>query len=443
MVYDLAIKNGLVYIKGDFVKADVYVKEGKIAAITRNDLEAREVYDAKGNFVLPGFIDPHVHFKLRVANWTSVDDFYHGSVSAAFGGITTIVDFIDPASSVKEIEEFFKNRLEDAKDSVIDYAFHSTIANPKDSAEEVAKVSKDLGMASIKLFTTYSNTDRRTYDRYIDDLLTLSRNMGFVVVVHAENDEIIKKYEGTKILPKDHSKSRPTIAELSEVVKLAQMSVYRDGQLYIVHVSSGITAKEVFRRFSDALFENIILESCPHYFWLDETFFERQDGKLFLMTPPLRSLYERDLLRENFDAIYTIGTDHCSFTKELKNSGEYTTEIPQGIGGVEFSFVLMYTLFGEEVIDRFTENVARVYGLYPKKGVVEVGSDADIVIFDPRAEWTIKDHHSVSDYNVYEGIKVKGKILSTISKGKFLVKDGEFLGEKGWGRYLERKEIYW
>ncbi|MCD6450031.1 MAG: amidohydrolase family protein [Thermotogaceae bacterium] len=442
-MYDLAIKNGLVYIKGEFVRANLYVKEGKIAAITKDSFEAKEVYNAGGKWVLPGFIDPHVHFKLKVANWTSVDDFYHGSISAAFGGITTIIDFIDPASGVQEIKEFFKRRLEDAKDSVIDYAFHSTIANPKDPAEEVAKASKNLGMASIKLFTTYSNTDRRTYDRYIDDLLALSRNMGFVVVVHAENDEIIKKYEGVNVLPKDHSRTRPTIAELSEVAKLAQMSVYRNGQLYIVHVSSGITAKEVFKRFSDALFENIILESCPHYFWLDDTFFEGDDGKLFLMTPPLRSLYERDLLRENFDAIYTIGTDHCSFTKELKNSGEYTTEIPQGIGGVEFSFVLMYTLFGEEVIDRFTENVARVYGLYPKKGVIEVGSDADVVVFDPEIEWTINNHHSVSDYNVYKGIKVRGKILSTVSKGKFLVKDGRFLGERGWGKYLERKEIYW
>ncbi len=443
MMFDLAIKNGLVYRKGEFLKANVYVKDGKISAISTEDFKADQEYDASGNWVLPGFIDPHVHFHLTVANWTSVDDFYTGSVSAAFGGVTTFIDFIDPISSLEELDKAFKERMELAKDSVVDYAFHSTIANPTDSAEEIAKRSKELGMASIKLFTTYSSTNRRTFDPYIDDLLTLSRSMGFVVVVHAENDEIIKRFEGKDILPKDHSKARPTVAELSEVVKLAQMSVYREGQLYIVHTSSGLTAKEILERFPDALGYTLVLESCPHYFYLDDLYFAREDGQIFLMTPPLRSEEEVELLRENFDAIYTIGTDHCSFKKGEKLSGKYTREIPQGIGGIEFSFVLMYTLFGEEVIDKFTENIAKVYGMYPKKGVIDIGSDADIVVFDPEKEWVIKEHHSASDYNVYEGFEVKGKVISTISRGEFVVKDGEFVGKKGWGEYIKREEIYW
>ena len=440
---DLAIKGGLVYRSGDFFEANLYVKDGKIAAISSEDLEAKEVYNAKGFWVLPGFIDPHVHFHLTVANWTSVDDFYTGSVSAAFGGITTYIDFIDPVSSVEDMERAFKERMDLAKESVVDFALHSTIANPSDPPEEIAKKSKELGMASIKLFTTYSSTNRRTFDDYIDGLLSISREMGVVVTVHAENDEIIKKFEGKKVLPKDHSKARPTVAELSEVVKLAQMSAYREGQLYIVHTSSGITAREILERYSDILGCCLILESCPHYFYLDETKFAEENGKLFLMTPPLRSQEEVELLKENFDAIYTIGTDHCSFMKEEKLKGSYTNEIPQGIGGVEFSFVLMYTLFGEEVIDKFTVNVAKAFGMYPKKGVLEIGSDADIVIFNPDEEWVIKEHHSASDYNVYEGIEVRGKVVSTISRGRFVVKDGEFVGEKGWGEYVRREEIRW
>jgi len=221
------------------------------------------------------------------------------------------------------------------------------------------------------------------------------------------------------------------------------MSAFREGQLYIVHVSSGFTAREVLERFSDVLGCCVVLESCPHYFYLDDSYFAREDGNLFLMTPPLRSAEEVEALRENFEAIYTIGTDHCPFNREEKMKGRYTKEIPQGIGGVEFSFVLMYTLFGEEVIDKFTESVARAYGMYPRKGVLEVGSDADIVVFDPDVEWVINDHHSASDYNVYEGFEVKGKVVSTISRGRFVVKDGDFVGERGWGRYVERHEIYW
>ncbi len=443
MMFDLAIKNGLVYRKGEFLNANLYIKNGKIAAISEEKLEASQEYDAYFKWVLPGFIDPHVHFHLTVANWTSVDDFYTGSVSAAFGGVTTFIDFIDPVSSIGELKKAFDRRISLARRSVVDYALHSTIANPKDPAERIAEKSKELGMSSIKLFTTYSSTGRRTFDAYIDDLLAISRSMGFVVVAHAENDEIIKRFEEKEVPPKDHSKARPTIAELSEVVKLAQMSVYREGQLYIVHVSSGFTAREVLERFSDALGYTLALESCPHYFYLNDLYFAKGNGRLFLMTPPLRSEEEVETLRENFDAVYTIGTDHCPFNKSEKLSGRFTKEIPQGIGGVEFSFVLMYTLFGEKVIDKFTENVAKAYGLYPKKGTLEIGSDADVVIFDPDVEWVIKGHHSASDYNVYEGFEVRGKVVSTISRGEFVVKDGEFVGKEGHGEYLERKEIHW
>ncbi len=442
-MFDLAIVRGKVYRVGDLVNMNVYIKDGKIAALTSEILEAKEVYSADGLWVLPGFIDPHVHFKLRVGDWVSVDDFYSGSVSAAFGGITTFIDFIDPVKSKDEMEKAFRRRLNEASSSVVDYAFHATIASPVDPPEEIAWKAKDLGMGSIKLFTTYSSTQRRTYDGYIYELLTLSSDMGFVVVVHAENDEIIKLHEGRNTPPRDHSKARPTIAELSEVMKLASMAKYTDGQLYIVHVSSGLTLREVVGKFFDVMGRNIVLESCPHYFWFDESMFSRDDGALFLMTPPLRGREEVELLREYFNALITIGTDHCSFMRSDKLEGSYTHEIPQGIGGVEFSFSLMFTLFGEAVIDKFTENVAKAYGLYPKKGTIEIGSDADIVVFDPQLEWEIGEHHGAADWNPYEGLRVRGKVLTTISRGKFVVKNGVFVGEKGWGNFIERKEVLW
>ncbi len=438
-MYDLAIKNGEVYISGEFVKANVYIKDEKIATISVEDFQSREIYDARGKWILPGFIDPHVHFHLTVGNWTSVDDFYTGSVAGAFGGITTFIDFTDPASNVDEVKKFFKERLDLAKDSVVDYAFHSTLANPTDPPEKMVGRSLNLGMKSIKIFTTYSATNRRTYDDYIDSLLKLSSGGKFTLAVHAENDDLVKRSEHGLVPYQMHSNFRPTVSELSEVLKLAQMSAYRNGKLYIVHVSSGITASEVLKRFWDVLGKNVILESCPHYFYLDNSYYSREDGQLYIMTPPLRSKQEVELLRESFAAIHTIGTDHCSFNRSDKLGKKYTKEIPMGIGGVEFSFVLMFTLFGKRVIDRFTMNVAKVFDLYPRKGAIRVGSDADLVVFDPDVEWVIEDHHGAPDYTPYEGFKVRGKVISTISRGRFVVKDGEFVGEKGWGEYLDRK----
>ena len=442
-MYDLAFVNGSVYIEGEFHDINVYVENGIVSSLSEKLEDAKRVYDLKGMWLLPGFIDPHVHFELTVAGKTSVDDFYTGSVSAAFGGVTTFIDFIDPSRSIEELNENFRKRLELARKSVLDYALHSTFADPEEDVGDMVERSLELGMSSVKIFTTYSSTNRRTYDDSIDDLLRLSSEMGFVLAVHAENDEIIKRYEGENVPMVEHSKARPTVAELSEVVKLAQMSVFRDGQLYVVHVSSGMTVGEIAKRLPEALERNVVLETCPHYLHLDDSRYSAPEGNLYAMTPPLRSEEEVRLLRENFQYVQTVGTDHCSFMKSEKLAGVYTKDIPMGIGSVEFSFSLVYTLFGESAINRFTENVARFYGLYPKKGVILPGSDADLVVFDPERIWVISSHHSASDYNVYEGFEVKGKVLSTVSKGRFVVEDGNFVGERGWGDYLFRGRINW
>ncbi len=442
-MYDLGLINGLVYVEGGFHELNVYVKGERIESISSDLRDAKEIYDLKGKWLLPGFIDPHVHFELTVAGRTSVDDFKTGSVSAAFGGITTFIDFIDPSRSVSEIEENFKKRLEQARKSVLDYAFHSTLADPSDSAKDIVEVSTKLGMTSIKVFTTYSSTNRRTHDDFIDDLLKISRDMGFVLTVHAENDDIIRRYEMKRPKISDHSKARPTVAELSEIIKLAQMSAFREGQLYVVHVSSGLTVEEVAKRFEKELGRYLVLETCPHYLYLDDSLYQDENANLYAMTPPLRSSEEKELLRKHFDLIHTVGTDHCSFMRSEKFSGIYTGEIPMGIGGVEFSFSLVYTLFGIKALSRFTENVAKVYGLYPEKGVILPGSYADLVVFDPNVIWTISGHHSVSDYNVYSGFEVRGKVISTISRGRFVVRNGVFIGRKGWGKYLARKKIVW
>lgn len=378
--------------------------------------------------VLPGFIDAHVHFNLGVGKKVSEDDFYNGSKKAAIGGITTFIDFLDPIKDVSQLNEAFNARYELSQKSVVDYGFHVTLGNTEGDVKELLNKSCLLGMPTIKLFTTYASSNRQTKDYYIDELLKYSRKTKTRILVHAENNDIIKE---DNILVKDHEKARPAISEITEVLKLAEMARYRDGLLYIVHTNCGTTLERIKELYSKELHSTIILESAPHYFKFNSLLYEREDGYLYTMTPPLRSEEERRKLIENIDAIDVIGTDHCPFSKRLKNK-KYTSEIPMGIDGVKYSFLNMFTLFGESIISKFTIEPSKIHGVYPKKGTLMLGADGDIVIFDSNKTTKVIDENSVYNNQVF-----KGEISATISKGNFIVKEGKFLG--GQGQYLPRR----
>ncbi len=429
-MFDVGIKNGFVYLDGGFQKINLYTKDDKISAITTEEVGCRSEIDATGRYVLPGFIDPHVHFALGVGSNVSKDDFTEGSKEAALGGITTYIDFLDPVKQACEISEEFKKRNKMAEHSCIDYAFHTTIANPTDSPEMIIKESKKHGINSIKLFTTYSDTDRRTYDNYIYNLLKTSVSEKAVIVVHAENDDLIVK--GKNILVKDHEKSRPVLTENIEVIKLAQMAREAGGNLYIVHVSAGSTVKALLEQFGDELKKHqIILESCPHYFLLNSDNLAKEDGYKYTMTPPIRSEEERVLLLKNIDAISTIGTDHCPYTKEQKNH-KYTSEISMGIGGIRYSFLNMYQEYGINIVEKFTKGPAEVYGL-KQKGSLVPGYDADITIFNPIGQTVVND-----DMSVYDGKILKGIIETVYSRGMPVVENQKLI--EHCGKYVRRGE---
>ena len=206
-------------------------------------------------------------------------------------------------------------------------------------------------MPTIKLFTTYASTNRQTKDDYIDELLKYSRSTKTRIVVHAENNDMIREKD---VLVKDHEKARPALSEITEILKLAEIARYRDGLLYIVHTNCGTTLERMKEMYAKELHSSIILESAPHYFKFNSEVYEKEDGYLYTMTPPLRSEEERKRLVDNLDAIDVIATDHCPFSKKLKNK-KYTSEISMGIGGVKYSFLNMFTLFGESIIPKFTE----------------------------------------------------------------------------------------
>lgn len=378
--------------------------------------------------VLPGFIDPHVHFNLGVGANVSEDDFFEGSKKAAMGGITTFIDFLDPIKDVCQLDEAFAARYELAKKSVVDYGFHVTLGNPKGNVKELLNKSCLLGMPTIKLFTTYASTNRQTKDYYIDQLLKYSKITRTRIVVHAENNDMIKE---KNVLVKDHEKARPALSEITEVLKLAEMARYRDGLLYIVHTNCGTTLERLKELYPKELHSSIILESAPHYFKFNSLLYKRENGYLYTMTPPLRSEEERLKMIKNIDAIDVIGTDHCPFSRRLKNK-KYTSEIAMGIDGVKYSFLNMFNLFGENIIPKFTEQPSKIHGLYPKKGTLMPGSHGDIVIFDPNKITKVMDENSV-----YNNEILKGEISATISKGKFIVNEGKFIG--GQGEYLARR----
>jgi len=431
-MYDLAVINGKAYINGAFRKTNVYILNGRIAAIDDDILLAENTYDASERLVLPGFIDPHVHFELG-SKLKSVDGFENGSKCCAYGGITTFIDFLDPISTAQEVNASYKQRMKLAKKSNVDYSFHLTLKNPKNVKDIVDKI-RLYNLKSIKLFTTYSDSGRRTYDPEIKELLEYSSLGDYIVMVHTEKDELIDLNDSYRV--QDLPISRPSLAEYDEAVHLAKMVEETKGKCYMVHCSSGDTLEMLKKEFPSILNTAFFVESCPHYFVLDATKYEGEDGYLYTMAPPLRSIRENELLNKHIDDVYSIGTDHCSYTWADKNH-EYLKDIPMGIGGVEHSFDIMFTLYGEKAIDKMTINPAITFGLYPQKGKISLGSDGDLVIYDATKQGIIELGHSNSDYSVYEGMLVNGKVETTILRGKYVMKKGEFLG--GSGRFVLEK----
>jgi dihydropyrimidinase len=426
-MYDKAIINGIVYINQSWHETNVYIKNEKIALISENLFNAVEVIDAKGLEVIPGIIDPHVHFELDLGFIKSVDDFYTGSVAALYGGVTSYVDFLEPTDCVKELERSYKERLALAKKSVIDYHFHACIKNPKNDLEAYVIKMKELGMNTLKLFTTYSDSDRRTYDKEIIELLKLSKKYHFLIMAHIENDDLINL--DPKFTYKDLPISRPSKSELTEALKLAEYTRQTKGYMYMVHLSSGKTLEALIENYSDILNQYFFVESCPQYFTFNQEVLNRKDGYLYTFAPPLRSEAERKLLFKYHDSVYTIGTDHCAFMIKDKIKPRLS-QMPLGIGGIEHALGIMRYHLGDKVIEKMTKRVAFTQGLH-SKGEIKEGLDADITIFKKDMDMKASENHGTCDYSVYDNLPTAGKVISTLVRGQFVLKEGVLMKHKG------------
>lgn len=426
-MYTKALVGGKVYLKSGWEHVNIYIKDEKIALISQEMLPAEEVIDVEGFEVLPGAIDPHVHFELDLGFIKSVDDFYSGSVAAIYGGVTSYVDFLDPVDNEVDLEKAFNKRLALAKKSVADYHFHACIKNPKGDLEVFVKKMKALGMNTLKLFTTYSDSNRRTYDPEIIELLKLSKKYHFLIMAHIENDEMIDL--NPAFTYKDLAKSRPQEAETTEALKLAEFTRQTGGWMYMVHLSSGKTLEALIQQYPDILNKHFFIESCPQYFSFTNEVLKQHEGYLYTFAPPLRSAHEKDLLFANHHAIYTIGTDHCAFMKHDKIK-DHLSQTPLGIGGIEHALGIMRYHIGDDAIEKMTSRVSETQSL-KSKGEIAIGFDADLVVFKPDQGMRVHGNHGSCDYSVYENYPTAGKVISTMLRGQFVLRDGKWIGGKG------------
>ncbi len=448
MKADLAVRGGTVVTPGGAVRADVGVAEGKIIAIGTDVRGVREI-DAAGRIVLPGAIDAHVHMELPVRGDRSSDDFLSGTIAAAHGGVTTIVDF-SVGSSETRLPEEIEARLETARRSVIDFTLHGevvgwTLGNEREFAEAV-----ELGVRTFKFYTAYSRSGRMSDDGVLYAAFSAISRLGGTAMVHAENDAIINALTdglarrgelGMESLPK----ARPVICEEEAIARVALIARRTGVTLRIAHISSadGLDAARAARWDGTQL----IAETCPHYLLLDEGVYAREDAHLYAAMPPLRTPLDNAALWNGIEdgTIDMVVTDHCPFTRDQKHWTGSFLDLPYGLPGVETLLPLMYSAgvaSGGITVERLAELVssgpARALGIYPRKGAIAVGSDADLVIIDPEKETEIAADslHMNCDFSPYEGMRVTGWPVVTISRGAVIVEDGKFHGEPGRGEFI-------
>lgn len=421
-MYDLAIRHGQCYIDHGFSQVNIYIKDEKIAMISSEILPSRENIDATGLYVLPGLIDPHVHLGLNIGEFTSADDFISGSSLAARGGVTTVIDFIDPVLDASEVDAAFERRIKAAKGCSVDFALHSTLGNYTGDIDALIKVNRRLGMSSVKVFTTYSESNRRcSYD-----VIKMLLDQDALVMVHAEDDDMILPCHDIR----QYEESRSEASELSAIKQLLKLKQDK-GKLYIVHISSGNTLAYL----SGVDHAQVYLESCPQYFYLDRTRFLGESGPLYILAPPLRSKRSVEIINKTFYHLDTIGTDHCPFMAQEKMKYKNVAKMPKGIGSLGLSFQLMYQKFGAEVIDKMTENPASIFGLH-QKGKIAVGKDADFAIMDLNTSTPVDISASRCDYTTYEEAELTSEVHYTLLRGHVIYHAG--LNHEGLGRYIRR-----
>lgn len=451
------IKNGHIVTASEDFKADIYVEGEKIVAIGKDlKYDAKKIIDASGKLVFPGGIDPHVHLDMPFMGTSSSDDYETGTRAALHGGTTMVIDFIlqTQGDTLYNALRAWQKRSEKA---IGDYSYHMAVTDFNDNtAEEVIDMIEKEGITSFKTFMAYKGALMIDDGQMVQLMRTLKKHGG-LITVHATNGDMIDslismhRKEG-KLTPLYHYLSQPEITEAEASERFSDMLHYTGCPGYIVHMTCE-GALNAVRRASTRN-QKVFVETCSQYLMLDASLYEKGfEGAKWVMSPPLREKKDQTALWSgiNQGLVQVVGTDHCPFMWEQKKMGENDfSKIPNGHPAIEHRMEFMFSegvAKGKISLSKFVEvtstNAAKIFGMYPRKGTLSIGADADIVVFDPNKKHTISvnTHHMNVDYSAYEGWEVTGKCETVLLRGQVAIENEKCLLTKGNGKFIPRNKI--
>ncbi len=451
----ILIKNGLVANAAETYYADVYIEGEKIVAIGKNlSYPADKIIDATGKIVMPGGIDPHVHLDMPFMGTYSSDDYTTGTRAALFGGTTMVIDFI-----LQKQGDTLRNALTTWQEksqhkAVGDYSYHMAVTDYNDhTAKEVVEMIEKEGITSFKTFMAYKGA-LMIDDGQMVNLMRVVRDHGGLVTVHATNGDMIDaliarhRAEG-KLSPLYHYLSQPEVTEAEASGRFADMLHYTGCPGYIVHMTCEGALNAVRR--ATLRNQKVFVETCTQYLVLDASLYDKGfESAKWVMSPPLREKKDQEALWSglNQGLVQVVGTDHCPFMWEQKKMGENDfSKIPNGHPAIEHRMELLFSSgvnTGKISLTKFVEvastNAAKIFGMYPRKGTIAIGADADIVVFDPQKKHTLSaaTHHMRCDYSGYEGMELTGKTETVLLRGKLAIENNECLLKPGDGQFIKR-----
>lgn len=453
----LLIKNGTLVTADKTLKADVYCDNGKIQAIGTSLTTKPDsvVIDAKNQLIMPGGIDPHTHMQLPFMGTVASEDFFTGTRAALAGGTTMIIDFVIP-NPQQSLIEAFDTWSDWASKACSDYSFHVAITWWSEQVrEEMKLLAKQRGVNSFKHFMAYKNAIMVSDEELLASFSTC-QDLGAVATVHAENGEMVY-YLQQQLLnagitgPKGHPLSRPVAVEGEATNRAVRLAQVIKTPVYIVHVSCEPSLQAITRARLEG--QRVYGECLAGHLTIDDSVYDSEDfatAAAHVMSPPFRPPQHQDALWRGLQSgmLQTTATDHCCFCEEQKRMGQDDfTKIPNGTAGVEDRMSVIWEkgvnsgkLTVNEFVSVTSTNAAKIFNIYPQKGAIEVGSDADLIVWDPKLKRTIsrQTHHQNIDFNIFEGMHVTGNVSHTISQGKLVYANGELFVEQGAGRYIHR-----
>ncbi len=452
----LLVRGGRLVTEDGVYESDLLAAGGRIERIAPSiplPSGCREI-NASGMIVMPGVIDPHVHLDLNAYGYTSSDDFFSGTGSAAAGGVTTLIDFAIPSPG-QSMKEAFKEKLRRAESAaLVDFSFHAQLTGSEGASLPDMEEVLEEGVRSFKIFMP--STEGWGMDDYLlYRALEKASSLNSLVMVHAETGSLVSGFTESlisagRVSIKDYPGSRPGFAEKTAVLRAALLAAEAGAPLYLCHLSAGSSAAEIRRLKRTGL--NILAETCPQYLVLNENIYGDEEGYLAACAPPLRKEADsfelwRGIIENTID---TAGTDHCPFLRSQKKAGGGSfLKTPMGLPGVETLFSVMYTegvekrgISIESLYRLISLNPARIFGLYPRKGTLKEGSDADLHIFSEEQGFQIRGSElkTACDWTPFEGMESVARTRYTVSRGEIVYENGVLKGEKGRGVFLSRGE---